>query len=90
MRIVWDEVKRQTNLHKRGLDFADLEAGFDWDDMLLTPAHPGQDGRQRLMAVAMLEGTLMTIIFAPLGTEAISIVTMPRASRKERQLYDRR
>jgi uncharacterized DUF497 family protein len=83
-------VKRQANLRKRGLDFADLEAGFDWEDMLLVPAHPGRDGRARLMAVAMMGGQLMTVIFARLGTEAISIITMRHASRKERRSYDGR
>ena len=90
MKIVWDEVKRRTNLQKRGLDFADLEDGFDWDDVLLAPAHPGSDGRQRMMAVAMMDGRLMTVIFAPLGTEAISIVTMRRASLNERRYYESR
>ena len=28
MRIVWDEPKRQTNLQKRNLDFADLDIEF--------------------------------------------------------------
>jgi uncharacterized protein len=90
VRIVWDEVKRQTNLQKRGLDFADLEDGFEWGNMLLVPAHPGLDGRPRVMAVAMMDGKLMTIVFAPLGSEAISIVTMRRASQSERRNYDRR
>jgi uncharacterized protein len=58
VRIVWDEVKRQTNLQKRGLDFADLEDGFEWDNMLLVPANPGLDGRPRVMAVAMMEAKL--------------------------------
>lgn len=28
MRFIWDETKRQTNLNKHGLDFADAEQVF--------------------------------------------------------------
>lgn len=87
MKFVWDEVKRQANLRKRGLDFADLEDGFEWDDMLVAPTYPGRDGRVRFIAVAMMGTTLTSVIFAPLGTEAIAVVTMRRASRKERRQY---
>lgn len=88
MPIVWDEIKRQTNLRKRGLDFADLEEGFDWENMLVAPTYAGVDERKRFIATSDFEGSLITIIFSPLGSEAISIITMRPASRKERRQFD--
>lgn len=31
MEFEWDEAKRQSNLRKHGLDFAEVDH-FDWDD----------------------------------------------------------
>ena len=38
MKIVWDEPKRQANLEKHGLDFADLDETF-FDTALVIPSH---------------------------------------------------
>ena len=37
------------------------------------------------MAIGLFRGTVVTVIFELLGTEALSIVSMRRASRKERR-----
>lgn len=90
MRIVWDEAKRQETLRRRRLDFADLEDGFAWGDMLVTSTYPGTEGRARYIAVAPMNATLITIIFSPLGNEAIAIISMRSASRRERKQYAER
>ena len=79
MRIVWDEPKRQTNLQKRNLDFADLDIEF-FNEARLFDAKLG-----RAMAIGYFEGHPTTVIFEPLGSEAISVISMRRASRKERR-----
>ncbi len=78
MKIVWDEVKRQTNLAKHGLDFADLDTGF-FSEAALGPTDKG-----RFVAVGEWAGTEVTVVFRPLGAEAISVISMRPASRKER------
>ena len=40
----------------------------------------------RLMAIATFGGVTISVIFKPLGSEAISIITMRRASAYERTL----
>ena len=40
------------------------------------------------MAINVFERRLHTVIFKRLGTEAISVVSMRRASKKERALYE--
>ena len=87
MKIVWDEPKRQSNLATHGLDLADAES-FDWDQAIVTPGHPAQDGRPRFRAIGWLGDELVTVVFALLGTEAVSVISMRPASRKERTLHD--
>jgi uncharacterized DUF497 family protein len=83
VKIVWDEPKRQSVLATRGLDFARLDAAF-FAGAIVRPTKLG-----RLSAIGRLDGRLIHVVFAPLGTEAISVISMRRASRKERALHDR-
>jgi uncharacterized protein len=86
MKIVWDEPKRQTNLTIHGLDLADAEL-FDWDGAVVVRGHSGAGGRSRFRAIGRLGNDLVTIVFSPLGTEAVSVISMRPASRAERKLY---
>jgi uncharacterized protein len=81
MLITWDELKRRSNLDKHGLDFGDIESGFDWASARITPSKSG-----RFKAVGTLADGTVVVIFAALGTEAISIISLRAASRKERSL----
>ncbi|WP_448952146.1 BrnT family toxin [Labrys neptuniae] len=90
MIITWDEPKRAANLVKHGLDFADVEEGFDFETALVLLAKPSKTGRQRLRMIGEMNGVLLVaMIVSPLGTEALSIVSLRPASDKERELYDR-
>lgn len=82
LAITWDEPKRLKTLNERGLDFADLKASF-FLSSIVVPAK-----NDRLMAIGpFLDGTI-AVVFAELGTEAISIISMRPASRKERKRYE--
>lgn len=83
----WDDSKRQSNLELHGFDFADVYL-FEWDEADISPTYPSRTGRSRLQATGLLFNDLVTIVFSPLGTEAYSIVSMRRASRKERRRYE--
>jgi uncharacterized DUF497 family protein len=81
MEIVWDELKRQANLVKHGLDFAALDPAF-FLGALVIPGHSG-----RLRAIGRHDGQLMVaVIFRPRGSEAIAIISMRPANFKERRL----
>ena len=78
--ITYDERKRLKTLQDRGLDFADLELEF----FLEARVFPGnQDGR--FVAIGSFQEKVIAVIFAPLGTEGISVISMRVASRKERR-----
>ena len=79
MKVVWDEPKRLANLKKHGLDFADLDLSF-FERSVFVPAKDG-----RLIAIGRLT-IATTVVFAPLGSEAISIISMRPASAAERSL----
>ena len=84
MIIAWDEPRRQSNLAKHGFDFADLNEEFFLAARIV-------DAKQHwLMAIGEFNGELIiAVVFAPLGTEAISVVPMRRASGRERsQIHD--
>jgi uncharacterized DUF497 family protein len=87
MRIVWDEPKRQQNIKDHGFDFA-LAIEFDWVRAIVKQTYPSSTGRARFIATGLLRGDLFTIVFSPLGREAISVISLRRASRRERKIYE--
>ena len=81
MLITFDETKRQTNLIKHGLDFADLTLQFFEAAVVFEAA------QDRFKALGEFAGELVVaVVFKPLGTEALTIISMRPASRKERSL----
>jgi uncharacterized DUF497 family protein len=81
MRIVWDEPKREANLSKHRLDFADLDETF-FDDALFLPSYGG-----RWRAIGETIQGVVSVVFVTLGTEAVSVISMRPASRHERKLH---
>jgi uncharacterized DUF497 family protein len=82
MKIVWDEPKRLANLAKHKLDFAELDESF-FEAALLRPARAN-----RVMAIGFNIRSVTAIVFATLGREGVSLISMRPANRKERKLYD--
>jgi len=78
--IVWDEPKRLANIAKHGMDFAELDESF-FDFAIVVPAKQG-----RLAAIGRHNGRAITVIFAALGHEAVSVISMRPASDWEREL----
>jgi uncharacterized protein len=79
-RFVWDDRKRVANIEKHGLDFEDV-AMFQWETAVMEPVHSG-----RVKAIGYFEDGTAVVIFARLGTEAISIVSFRPANAKEKRL----
>lgn len=80
MLIVWDEPKRLANLAKHGMDFAALDVSY-FEAALVVQAKAG-----RYSALGILGDRAVAVVFAPLGTEAISVISMRPASANERKL----
>lgn len=81
MKIAYDETKRLTNIEKHGLDFADLTIEFFAGSVVL-PAR-----ENRFLAVGEFQGRIIiAVVFCPLGSQALSVISMRPASSKERSL----
>ncbi|CCV08610.1 conserved hypothetical protein [Mesorhizobium metallidurans STM 2683] len=80
--IVWDEPKRITTLEKHGLDFASLDETFFLNARII-PAKAN-----RYFAIGRLADNSVVVVFAYLGTEGLSVITMRRANAKERRLVE--
>ncbi|CCV06312.1 hypothetical protein MESS2_300030 [Mesorhizobium metallidurans STM 2683] len=59
MKLVWDEIKRQANVSKHGMDFADLEMDFFYAATLL-PARG-----KRFMAIGNIRDRLEILLWRP-------------------------
>ena len=86
MKILWDEPKRLANLDKHGLDFADLNETF-FDNALVVPSH---NKNKRWVAIGVSIRRIVVVVFARLGREGVSIISMRPASHSERKLYAER
>lgn len=82
MEVTYDEAKRLSNIEKHGYDFAALEFDF-FEDALVVAAHSG-----RWKAIGVSQDGTLVVVFAALGSEAISLISMRAASRTERRLYE--
>ena len=82
MKLIWDETKRLANLDKHGFDFEDV-VFFDWQNAVLVSSHSN-----RIKAIGHYRNGAAVVIYATLGTEAISIVSFRIASPKERKLLN--
>jgi uncharacterized DUF497 family protein len=79
MMIVWDEPKRQSNIAKHGLDFADLTLEF-FETAQFKPTYGDRE-----LAIGEFNGVkIIAVVYKPLGSEAISIISMRPATKKER------
>ncbi len=81
MEIVWDEPKRRANIDKHGLDFADLDEAF-FEDALFLPSK-----ERRFRGISTNSRGVICVVFAKLGSEGVSIISMRPASQRERSLY---
>jgi uncharacterized DUF497 family protein len=79
--IGWDEPKRDANLRNRKLDFAHLTEDF----FVSATLYPAKKGRS--MVIGQFQGHLHCVVFKALGTEAVSVISMRRASHKESRLH---
>ncbi len=89
MRFTYDQPKRHANIAKHGFDFADFETSFSFDRFVSRPTKPSRTGRARFLLIgAWNDDMVVVVIVSPLGVEATDIVSIRRATAKERAFYD--
>jgi hypothetical protein len=82
----WDEAKREANLRKHGLDFADAHLVCEDPERLTLIS--ARRGEQRNLDLALVEvaDQLLCVVYTARGGR-VRIISFRRASRKERRLY---
>jgi uncharacterized DUF497 family protein len=81
--FTWDENKRARNFAKHGLDFADV-VNLDWETAVITLSPKGD--QRRFKAVGYYRDGTAVVVFATLGTEAVSIISFRPARADERKV----
>ena len=83
MLFEWDETKRQANLAKHLIDFADAVKVFEGPVFEKVQRRHGEN---RVLAVGLLEDVEIVVIYATRG-KYHRIISARRANRNERQDY---
>jgi uncharacterized DUF497 family protein len=86
MRYTWDEQKRQINLKKHGLDFADAERIF-LSPMALVPDKREDYGERRMIGFGLLDTRTVVLVHVERGDDEIRIISLRKADRDETDFY---
>lgn len=87
--VEWDSSKRESNLAKHGIDFADI--GGIFSDPNLIEARDGRHdyGEDRFRVVGQVEGEILFVAYTWRGTKR-RLISARKANRDERQIYQDR
>ena len=85
-KLTWDEAKRQSNLHKHGLDFVDATEVLDSRLRLDIPVERAGELRVQSISYALGFLAVLTVVHTARG-EATRIISFRRASGQEREVY---
>lgn len=83
MEFEWDEAKRQSNILKHGIDFAESVSIYEGFVLTLRSANVDY-GEERYLAVGLLKGVEITIVYTLRG-EKYRIISVRRARTQERR-----
>lgn len=87
MKLIWDEAKRQSNLAKHGLDFAQADVVLDAPYRQDAPIV--RNGEERVLSVAYALGFLAVLTVVHTDRAGMyRIISFRRASSEEREVYD--
>jgi uncharacterized DUF497 family protein len=85
VRFEWDERKRQSNLAKHGVDFADLEPLFGGDTVTVLDDRFDYS-EYRFITLALLNGIVVAIAHTETD-KVIRFISARRATSNEEEVY---
>ena len=83
--ITFDELKRQSNIVKRCIDFVDAEAAFVGVTITCTDSRDDY-GEQRLQTLAIMGGIVVLIVHVLRGDND-HIISIRKAEKHEEKIY---
>jgi uncharacterized DUF497 family protein len=85
----WNETKRQTNLHKHDVDFADAIGALE-DPHNLTIEDDSAEGEARYVTLGCgLGGNVLYVVWTERGPDVVRIISARKASPGEARHYRR-
>jgi uncharacterized DUF497 family protein len=85
MRFEWDEAKRLANLHKHGIDFADVPKIFERDTVTVIDDRFEYD-ETRYLTLGLLKSRVILVVHTE-SEDAIRIISARKATRYEETTY---
>lgn len=85
MKFEWDEAKRQTNIRKHGIDFADLEFLFDGETVTV-PDDRFDYGEDRFITLGILNGIILVVVHTE-SDKVIRFISARKATKNEEKNY---
>ena len=93
MQFEWDESKRQATLSERGIDF--IDAAMVWDDPMRQERADNrrQHGETRIQTIGRVHFGILFVVYTERvqddGQEAIRIISVRKASKRDREEYEK-
>lgn len=81
----WDEPKRQTNIHKHGIDFVDVPSVFDGVTATIEDTRHDY-GEARFVTLGVLKNHVIVVVHTEC-VESIRIISARKATRNESKRY---
>lgn len=85
MKITFDPAKSADTVERRGFGF-DIVVGFDWASAVYAVDDRRDYGEVREIALGSIGGATYVVVFTR-RAEALHIISVRRANRKERDRY---
>ena len=87
IQFEWDENKRLINIEKHKLDFIDAKEVFK-NKMVERVINDSKHGEERRIGLGFVQKIIFTLVYT-LRDQKVRLISFRKASRKERELYDK-
>ena len=81
----WDDAKRNQNLAKHGVDFADIDR-FDWETAVTREDTRGEYGERRFVSTGWSGQRLHVCIWTS-REQVVRLISLRKANERERTFY---
>ena len=89
MNFEWDPTKAASNRKKHGVDFADAVGVFE-DELAITIEDQDAERERRFITIGMdFTLKILVVVYASRVADVIRIISARKASKKERQTYEK-
>ncbi len=92
MKFEWDKEKNEANIRKHGFDFADGQELFinsSHQPFLVAADVREEYPEERWQGLGMIQGRIVVAIFTEKQPGLIRFISLRKASRKERSIYEK-